>query len=242
MRRWLLLAALAPSMARSFDITGPDSYIPKKTDPKDGDQVSLFTTGKPPYVEHLPAGGAAARAFVTEVLQEFPGWTVAAGGALEGTLHISKYEARNPAPHVGGGLLQARFTGPTGGRDGTARFAQLLDFNHPPDPRCKQPVPHLDPCPNDDKLPFYYTEGQHRESSNENSTLFFDDWWQRCRSHPDHIWWRAQLFLVTWNGETGLTVHDGIKWGWDLRCVPEPGTLLVFGVGALALLARRKRT
>lgn len=237
---WALLVAAALP-AWGFLITGPDRYTPKRTDPKDGDHVTLFTTGKAPYVEYLPASGEAAKRFAREMLQEFPNWTVNLGGQIEGTLHILVYEARNPAPHVGGGLLKANFKGPSAGRDGTARFAQLLDFNHGADPRCNQPPPHLDPCPPDDDLPFYYTEKQHRGNSTDNSTLFFDDWWRKCRDHPDYMWWRAQLFLVTWDGATSITVHDGIKWGWDFRCVPEPGSLLALGVGLASLIALRRR-
>ncbi len=230
------------SLARSFIVTGPEEFVPEVRDPKDGDVVTVYSIGRPPYVEYLPAGGRDAQRLRTEILQEFPNWRIVVGDALEGEFHLLQYKARNPAPHVGGALLRGRFTGSGAGREGPIRFVQLLEFNHPADPRCPHPIPHLDPCPADDDLPFYYTEEQHRKTSTANSLLFFDDWWRRCPSHPGHLWWRADLFMVTWDGSTTVTIHDGIRWGWDLRCVPEPSSLLVMSGGVALLFSRRWRS
>jgi len=48
-------------------------------------------------------------------------------------------------------------------------------------------------------------------------------------------WFRANLFLASWTDANphALTIHDGIRWGWDGACTPAPTP------GSLALLGRR---
>jgi hypothetical protein len=46
---------------------------------------------------------------------------------------------------------------------------------------------------------------------------------------------------VTEFGFPVVTIYDGVNWGWALVAVPEPASLSVLGLGAAALLLRRKK-
>ena len=92
---------------------------------------------------------------------------------------------------------------------------------------------YVDPHPNDDTLPFFYTEAEHRifSSAKDAPPLVFND--KPGRSFPASratVDWRAHLYLAEWNGiapNPGLpggpngevTIHDGIEWGFQLSCV-----------------------
>lgn len=100
---------------------------------------------------------------------------------------------------------------------------------------------YIDPRPNDDTLPFYWTlveDGQPLAGNKTATTYhFFDNSRRNCRNHPDFVTWRADLMLASWDGADpfNVTVYDGIRWGWDLRCVPEPGSLVIWFVGVVGI-------
>ena len=61
------------------------------------------------------------------------------------------------------------------------------------------------------------------------------------------VWWSADLFLVSDDGEGNLTVYNGVRWGWETRfrqaaAVPEPATwaLMLAGFGIVAVTVRRR--
>lgn len=89
-----------------------------------------------------------------------------------------------------------------------------------------------------DTEPFYYTECER----NACGTNFEDYPYNCCLSCPSFTWNRFDTYLCSWDDTTKVvTVHDGWRWGYDLNCVPEPATLLLLGLGGLALLRRRRR-
>jgi len=63
---------------------------------------------------------------------------------------------------------------------------------------------------------------------------------------PDHLgydtYFHAANFLVTLDAaENTLTVYQGVSYGWDIYCVPEPSPLVLLGIGAVSLFAYARR-
>ena len=192
----------------------------------DGDTVTLM----PDPVTYL---GAATAAMQASLAATFPLWnfTFAVGG-LNGTLDINQYKATSAAPHSGGGLLDLTYNRAVGDPTiANLHWIQLVSTNVP----LGGPTsPYIDPRPNDDTLPFYWTlaEDGNVNAGNKTATTydFFDNSTRPLTSHPQTITWRGELMLASWdNAEPGnVTVYDGVRWGWDLVSVPEPasGTVL----------------
>jgi hypothetical protein len=82
----------------------------------------------------------------------------------------------------------------------------------------------------------YYDDGGAADSRN-----FLDNPW-RVDAGLSHYWF-AELYLVTGPAPTTpgqVTIYNGIKWGWKNSTVPEPSTLVVFGLGTLGLFGSRR--
>ncbi len=223
----------------------------------DGDTVTL-NPALPLYLPVNPAAGSAQTRMVDTLKADFPTWTfIQSALPLNGTLTVDKLEATIFAPHVGGLDIEARYvragTDPALGR---LHFAQLIDTNQPLGGAGN---PYIDPRPNDDTAPFYWTfdpvlpdEHDTHESGGVNGfgafdMEFLDEPKRDCRSHPDSCTWRGDLFLtemIAYDAQAGtgtVYVYDGIRYGFDFVCVPEPSSaiLLVFGLSILLRLRRR---
>jgi hypothetical protein len=110
-------------------------------------------------------------------------------------------------------------------------------------------TPYVDPYPNDggDDAPFYFNENDNPDTFVHRvpvgADMVFGD--IPNRNHPDatpySVWWRANLFLASWDNDSpnNLTLHDGIRWGFDGECVPAPGALA--GLALAGLFAARRR-
>jgi hypothetical protein len=63
---------------------------------------------------------------------------------------------------------------------------------------------------------------------------------------PGPCYWGADVWTYLAYGTPGangtgtMHIYDGIQWGFDAKCVPEPATVLLLGLGSLALLRRRR--
>jgi hypothetical protein len=250
LRRWFVFVlACAPAGVQAITIVNP---LPANYDLSDtgadGDTVTL----NPVLPVYLPTNilpGSPQSRMVGQLQAEFPGWNfVQQILPLSGTLTIDKLDAQIFAPHHGGLDIEARYT--RGALDpalGSLHFAQLIDTNVPLGGAGN---PYIDPRPNDDMAPFYWTftppliEHMQHETGGNNAfgafdMEFLDEPSRMCRMHPDSITWRGDLFLtqlVNYNiqAQTGTVhVYDGIRYGFDFVCVPEPatGTILLLSIG-----------
>jgi len=108
----------------------------------------------------------------------------------------------------------------------------------------------VDPFPNDgtDDAPFYFSDKDdpkkfyYPDTVPEGALIFGDtpgaSHWEK---DSYSVWLRLNLFLASWDDATphDLTIHDGIRWGYDGECVPAPMSL-VLGVIGLALVHRMR--
>jgi hypothetical protein len=233
-------------------IAGPVALVPVLVVPPDGDTVRL----NPNPVTYLAAATPAMRA---SLAAEFPGFNfIYHAGGLSGTLTINRYVATSLGPHNGGAIFEARYTrAATDPALADLRFIQLVDTNAPLGGATS---PYIDPRPNDDTLPFYYTtpedtipaaNGQDQLGGDKGSGTyrFWDRSLRDCRSHPDFITWRGELILASFVDDgvnRNVDVYDGVRWGWDFTCVPAPSSLVsvltgVFGLGACHVARKRWR-
>jgi hypothetical protein len=228
----------------AITIAGPlaGNHVASLVIPPDGDTVTLT----PDPVTHVAGASAAMQA---QLAAAFPAWTFTfAVGGLAGTLNIDQYKATSSGAHNGGGLLEATYTRAAGDPTiANLHWIQLVDTNKP---LGGTTTPYIDPRPNDDTLPFYWTLAEDGQAANGNKTAntyhFFDNSNRTCTAHPETINWAGELLLASWdNNDPGaVTVYDGVKWGWTLHCVPEPNsttTLMLLLTVGIATVVRRRR-
>jgi hypothetical protein len=180
---------------------------------------------------------------------QFQGYTVKTRSGNGDQITVSTYDAGSPGtdtnglPIVGGNIV-ANYRNNTA-PIGTPHFVQFVSTNQPLNGATP---PYIDPVPNDDNLPFYWTETE-RPSFQSGVNLLFKDFSKRSTedlfgtpSKLDSIKWEADLFYVNWDGGTEITVEDGINWGWETKSAtkgtstgsfvnPSPLTAVVSGVG-----------
>jgi hypothetical protein len=221
-------------------ISGPaaGNHIHQLVIPPDGDTVTL----NPDPVTYLAGATAAMK---VALAADFPAWTFTYAAGLNGTLNIDQYKATSAGPHNGGGLLELTYTRATTDPAITdLHWIQMVVTNVP---LGGGPITgYIDPRPNDDTLPFYWTlveDGQPANGNKTATTYHFFDNSSRNLHTPNFITWRGDLMLASWNGADpgNVTVYDGIRWGWDLQAVPEPSSLVMFLVGCFGIGLHRAR-
>ncbi|NEP13183.1 MAG: PEP-CTERM sorting domain-containing protein [Symploca sp. SIO2C1] len=180
---------------------------------------------------------------------QFGGYTINTGVSNGDQITVSTYDAGSPGaaanglPVVGGQIVATYQNNilPIG----TPHFVQFVNTNQP---LGNATPPYLDPAPNDDNLPFYWTETE-RPTYQSGTNLSFFDFSKRTSddlfgTSPklDSITWEADLFYVQWDGGTEITVEGGINWGWESKSATKgtsaasfvnssPSTAVVSGVG-----------
>jgi hypothetical protein len=159
-----------------------------------------------------PAAGQGVLAELANTKNtSFAGWTFNVGAALNGTLTIDHYISSFAGTHYSGAQFQATYA-PGAGDPANLRWVQMVDTSSP---QTGATSPYIDPYPNDDTLPFYYTEPENKQWG-----LVFSDYPKRSHPPTSSVTWRGNLYLVDWDGKTpgAVTVHDGVKWGFDAGC------------------------
>jgi hypothetical protein len=79
-------------------------------------------------------------------------------------------------------------------------------------------VSHIDPFPNDDRLPWYYTDAEHTKYSTANTMTFLDSPNDAVTSIPFNRTVRFETYLATFNNNTKVaTIRDGWSWGYDVK-------------------------
>jgi len=185
-------------------------------------------------------GPGATAAELARVRADFPGWVFNQSViAANGNYNIVRYDADIDralpfdfeVDYVPGAALPP---------PGTLQWIQFINTNDPV-PTAPANAPYVDPQPNDDTLPFYWTEAERLLNTGLGGgvALRFTD--KPSRPLVDSpVNWRADLYLVSWNGvqvvggamAPTVTIYDGIRWGFDIACTgPGVGTNVSGGVG-----------
>lgn len=197
---------------------------------------------QPDPVGYLPPPAAGA-AILTELAggdTPFAGWTFNVGTAFSGTLTIDKYQSKFVADHNSGGDIDIRYQrAATDCPAANLRWIQMVTTS---DPLAGATSPYIDPFPSDDPAgmdrPFYWTEAEHPTySGGANFDLRFVDFSKRFHPPNSNVTWRADLYLVCWDGNTPgvVTIRDGVRWGWNASCTVVP-TVSEWGLVVMALI------
>lgn len=204
----------------AYDLSDPLTNLP----PGATGTVTL----NPAVVGYLapPAAGANIFTwFAAEAATQFPSWTAVSGAALGGTLTIDEYDARDDGEPRGGADMIATYArGTTDPAIANLRFIQLFTDNTGANSAL---VSHIDPVPNDDQLPWYYTDTEHTNFSTATTMTFRDFPSDPVTSIPFNRTVRFETYLATFDNTTKVaTIRDGWSWGYDVQAVPEPATIL----------------
>lgn len=183
------------------------------------------------YTAPAAAGGMFALTFAADIAQ-YPGWTLAFGGALNGNLNITDYLAVNLGGCRGGASMDATYVPGVNDPAGLT-FAQMFTDN------VGGGRMHIDPFPNDpgDTEPMYYTAAERATFG----LRFVDNPSDPCPGFPATRTVRFETHMVSFNAAAMvMTSYDGWSWGYDLVCVPAPTAAALMAVGVLALGRRRR--
>jgi hypothetical protein len=224
----MAVTLLLPAARADFTIEGPTHGVP----------TSVLLSGCPPGqigtstidpvpVTHLAdatATSMVSTAFAADKATQFPDWTIAFGGnILTGVLTINDYFAEDRPDKGacrGGARMDATYA--PGPKDpANLTFIQVFTDNY-------GTGTHIDPFPNDDTKPFYYTDQEQKDHG-----LNFIDRPNNSCLKPDFVYVnRFDTYLVSFSGTTA-TVYDGWEWGYDLVCTaPEPSSLVTLSLAA----------
>ncbi len=209
----------------------------------------------PQYPQYLGSGSSQAYVAKSLIQAGWPGWTVSVSStATDGTASVTIYRG-DLEPDLARAKFNLVFTGDP--LWSIYRFVQVVWTN---DPAGGATSPYLDPSPNDDTLPFYYTEEQDVLQRNGNNYQFYDNT-HRGYDGSQAIQWHAAMFLVE-KTNVGpyvfVSIYDGVYWGYETvgntgggggeivelessSPVPEPATLLSVCAGVALLPIRRRR-
>jgi|GEM_PF-6791436 len=183
------------------------------------------------YLAPPTAGSTLFTVFGAEAANQFPNWTVVSGPALGGTLAISKYDARASAgqpalglkPRGGVDMIATYTKAATDPAIANLRFIQLFTDNATNNTL----MSHIDPFPNHDSLPWYYTDALHTTNSTPTTMTFIDYPSDPVTSIPFDRTVSFETYLATFDNTTKVaTIRDGWSWGYEVQAVPEPATLL----------------
>lgn len=162
----------------------------------------------------------ASSSFNTSLITSaYAGWTVNTSGGAAGSIATTKYAAGwDPAiANRGGGIFEATYSQAGAVASGhSLQWVQVINTNIP------QPgvsSPYIDPQPNDDALPFYWTGAEQPGFSTSKSTRIkdFSQRYSTSLSSTNPITWSADLYAADYDGNKTVTVGNGIRWGWNMK-------------------------
>lgn len=152
------------------------------------------------------------------ITSAYPGWTVNKGAAAAGgAIAQVTYEAAWKTATTGGARFVADYSQTNAVAAGSKlHWVQIIDTNQPLGGATS---PYVDPRPNDDNLPFYWTSAEQVANSTAQATTF-RDFSTRNRASlaaTNPVTWNASLYQVEYDGATTITVRDGVSWGWTMK-------------------------
>lgn len=212
-----LLLASWSAVQGAITIVGPVIHTPYTICP-DFDGGNQLAPDPPEHIDPPQAGQGVLAELANTNNLNFSGWTFNAGSALNGTLTINVYQSHFSGTHKSGAIIRCTYA-PATNDPATLRWIQLADSTAPgkKSESVRYTSPWIDTW--NDKAaspaPFYWTTNQH-----EKHNGVFEDFSQREHPPTSAVVWRGYLYLTSWNGKTPgtVTLHDGIKWGFDAGC------------------------
>jgi hypothetical protein len=254
-----ILSALSVPVS-AFTITQPQGAAHDLSDPL-GRLDGLFIYGEtsgtvtlnPASVGYLqpPAPGSKfLTTFATDANTWFPGWTARPGAPLSGILTINEYDARDYVTEPGQGDV------PRGGGDMNAtytranldpkisdlRFIQMYTENHDNIVIRSHIDSHKKNLMLNGMLPWYGPKADYTTDSIATTMTFIDNSSLPVVSIPYNASLHFEAYLATFDNETQVaTIHDGWSWGYDIKAVPEPATIIgsAMGLGFGAFFKRK---
>ncbi|SEL89348.1 PEP-CTERM protein-sorting domain-containing protein [Roseateles sp. YR242] len=168
-------------------------------------------------VRVVPQTTISSASFNTALLTgEYPGWTVSLANAAGGVVTPGTYTAGWQGGG-GGAMFTASYSQTNAVAAGhQLHWVQVIDTNQPAGGTS---TPYIDPRPNDDTLPFYWTTAEVAGKST-SKTVSFSDFSRRpptALSSVNPVTWNASLYAVEYDGNNSITVHDGVSWGWNMK-------------------------
>jgi hypothetical protein len=179
------------------------------------------------YLSPPTAGSLIFTRFAAEAPTEFPGWTAVSAAALNGTLLIDEYDARDFVAEQ----WDPPLTVPRGGADMIATYTRVATDPGTADMRFIQVFTkntgaagalesHIDPFHNDDTLPWYWTDAEHASHSTATMMGFEDTPSSLVTAVPFHRSARFETYLATFDTTTKeAQIRDGWSWGYDIAVV-----------------------
>jgi|GEM_PF-4879744 len=245
---WLPLIAVAAllfvscQMALGFSITPAQPGASINYDATRNYTSGAYTgvaSNNPISVTGLVRGGTAG--FLTDVKTDYTGyaykgstWTFNAAGAdLTGTFDIEKYDILGPLNNTLGTEFQLKYTPGKGDpiadpdrAKNTVHWIQRVIDNH-----------NITTNPGHGNAEDIVDIGKTQVTPYYDDPTFslppvFYDFPSRNDPTKAHSW-TAELYLVQETAAKTVTVYNGVKWGWQNTVVPEPATLLGFGIPML---------
>ena len=170
-------------------------------------------------VRVTPTTTLSSAGFDTSLITSaYPGWTVtksaaAPGGAIAQTLYEAGWSGGGGGAKFEADYLQTDVV--AAGKQ--LHYLQVIRTN---DPLNGAVSPYIDPKPNDDNLPFYWTSNEVATRSSSR-TVHFTDFSKRdpaTLTSTNPITWNADLYQVEYDSaNSAVTVRDGISWGWKMQ-------------------------
>lgn len=201
------------------------------------------STLMPDPIQHLapPAANDLLDKTFTADIAQYPGWSLnLPGTALNGMLDIATYAATDLGGCTGGASIDATYV-PAAGDPSGLTFIQVFVDN--------TAGTHIDPFPNDDTEPMYYTAAERAQRGLE----FMDNPQAGPLPPNDTENTVYSTYLMSFNATTHVvTVYDGFTWGYqDVTTgrgggggngLPEPSTIsfCIAGLLMFSLLKRRE--